>query len=60
MLYDMKDEQYERIKDSLPGKEGDSGRSAKDNRRFIAAVRKNRSTMESFTCRIWKIGRVGL
>ncbi|KLT23247.1 transposase [Wolbachia endosymbiont of Armadillidium vulgare str. wVulC] len=24
MLYDLKDEQWERIKDSLPGKEGDS------------------------------------
>jgi hypothetical protein len=47
MLYDMKDEQWERIKDSLPGKEGDSGRSEKDNRRFIAAVRKSRSTMKS-------------
>lgn len=38
MLYDVKDEQWERIKDSLPGKEGDRGRSAKDNRKFIAAV----------------------
>jgi len=38
MLYDLKNEQRERIKDSLPGKEGDSGRSAKDNRKFIAAV----------------------
>ncbi len=37
-MYDLKDEQWERIKDSLPGKEGDSGRSAKDNRKFIAAV----------------------
>jgi hypothetical protein len=52
MLHDMKDEPWERIKDSLPGKEGDSGRSAKDNIRFIAGVRKNRSTMEGFAYRI--------
>ena len=38
MLYDVKDEQWERIKDSLPGKEGDRGRSARDNRKFMAAV----------------------
>ncbi|VVC35030.1 Harbinger transposase-derived nuclease domain,Putative transposase IS4/IS5 family, partial [Cinara cedri] len=38
MLYDLKDKQWERIKESLPGKKGDSGRSAKDNRKFIAAV----------------------
>ncbi|GKS78253.1 hypothetical protein wHma_08260 [Wolbachia pipientis] len=38
MLYDLKDEQWERIKNSLPGKEGDRGRSAKDNRRFVAAI----------------------
>ncbi len=38
MLYDLKDEQWERIKDKLPGKEGDSGRRGKDNRKFVASV----------------------
>ncbi len=38
MLYDLKDEQCERIKDKLPGKEGDSGRRGKDNRKFVASV----------------------
>ena len=38
MLYDIKDDQWEVIKDSLPGKAGDRGRSGDDNRRFIAAV----------------------
>jgi transposase len=38
MLYDLRDDQWDVIKDSLPGKEGDSGRSAKDNRVFICAV----------------------
>jgi len=38
MLCNLKDEQWETIKDSSPGKEGVSGRSAKDNRKFIVAV----------------------
>lgn len=37
-MYDLRDDQWEAIKDSLPGKEGDSGRKAEDNRRFIRAV----------------------
>ncbi len=36
MLYGLQDNEWARIKDSLPGKE--SGRSAKDNRKFMAAV----------------------
>ena len=38
MLYDLRDDQWEIIKDSLPGKPGDRGRSGEDNRRFICAV----------------------
>jgi transposase len=34
----LRDDQWERIKDSLPGKAGDPGRSGKDNRRFIEGV----------------------
>ncbi len=33
----LRDDQWERIRDSLPGKEGDRGCTA-DNRRFIEAV----------------------
>lgn len=32
------DEQWERIKDLLPGKDSDSGVTARDNRRFAEAV----------------------
>lgn len=34
----LRDDQWEKIKDSLPGKAGDSGRTGFDNRRFIEAV----------------------
>lgn len=34
----LRDDQWERIKDALPGKEDDPGRTAKDNRDFINAV----------------------
>lgn len=35
----ISDEHWERIKDLLPGKEGDPGVTAKDNRLFVDAVR---------------------
>lgn len=34
----LRDEQWQVIKDVLPGKEGDKGRHATDNRKFIEAV----------------------
>ena len=34
----LKDEQWERIKDFLPGKAGDCGVTAVDNRQFVEAV----------------------
>lgn len=34
----LRDDQWERIKDLLPGKAGDRGVTAKDNRLFIEAV----------------------
>ena len=34
----LRDDQWDRIKDVLPGKEGDPGRTCADNRRFIEAV----------------------
>jgi len=34
----LREEQWERIKNILPGKKSDSGRTAKDNRGFIEAV----------------------
>lgn len=36
--HEITDEQWNRIKDFLPGKPGDPGRTAVDNRRFINAV----------------------
>jgi transposase len=36
--HEISDEHWTRIKDLLPGKPGDPGRSAKDNRLFINAV----------------------
>jgi transposase len=36
--HEITDEQWNRIKDFLPGKSGDPGRTAVDNRRFINAV----------------------
>lgn len=35
---ELTDAQWERIKDALPGKESDPGRTALDNRRFVEAV----------------------
>lgn len=34
----LRDDQYERVAAMLPGKPGDPGRSAKDNRLFVEAV----------------------
>jgi len=36
--YALRDEQWERIKDLLPGRQGTVGRPAKDNRRFVEGV----------------------
>jgi hypothetical protein len=36
--HEIKDEDWERIKDMLPGQPGDPGVTAKDNRLFINAV----------------------
>ena len=36
--YGLRDDQWERIKDLLPGKRGDAGATAHDNRRFVEAV----------------------
>jgi transposase len=36
--YGLHDDEWERIKDFLPGREGDVGVTAKDNRRFVEAV----------------------
>lgn len=36
--HEITDEQWNKIKDLLPGKPGDPGRTAEDNRRFINAV----------------------
>jgi transposase len=36
--YGLRDDQWERIKDLLPGKIGEVGVTARDNRRFVEAV----------------------
>jgi len=36
--YGLRDDQWDRIKDLLPGREGHVGGTAKDNRLFIEAV----------------------
>ena len=36
--YELSTEQWEKIKDLLPGKQGDRGRTAIDNRNFVNAV----------------------
>ena len=36
--YELSDAQWERIKDLLPGKAGDPGRTGKDNRLFVNGV----------------------
>ena len=36
--YALREDQWEKIRDLLPGKEGDVGVTAKDNRRFVEAV----------------------
>lgn len=36
--YELTDEQYEQVKELLPGKVGDPGRSGADNRQFLNGV----------------------
>ena len=36
--HELTDEQWERIRDRVPGKRGDPGRTGQDNRRFLNAV----------------------
>jgi transposase len=38
MHYALSDSQWDKIKDALPGKDSDPGRSGGDNRRFIEAI----------------------
>lgn len=37
-MFSLNDSQWNKIKDALPGKVGDPGRSGVDNRRFIEAI----------------------
>jgi transposase len=38
MIYDITEDEWRLIKDRLPGKAGDRGRHAQDNRAFLTAV----------------------
>ena len=55
--YALRDDQWERIKDLLPGRKETVGATAKDNRLFVEAVldraRSCRNTVERFTIKIW-------
>lgn len=37
-MYDLRADQWDKIKDLLPGQESDPGRTALDNRKFVSAV----------------------
>jgi len=54
--YSLKDEQWEKIKESLPGREGYVGGTAKNNRLFVEAViyrYRSRHSLERFTRAFW-------
>jgi putative transposase len=38
MRHQLRDDQWDRIKDLIPGKEGDPGRTGMDNRLFVESV----------------------
>jgi len=39
--HEISDEQWDKVKDLLPGKPGDPGRTARDNRSFLRAYPNN-------------------
>jgi transposase len=50
--YALRDDQWDRIKNLLPGREGYVGATAKDNRRFVEAVLyRYRAGIPCGTCR---------
>ncbi len=55
--YGLHDEPWERIKDLLPGKPGDVGVTAPDNRRFVEAVlhRYRRHPMARPAGALWRL-----
>jgi transposase len=57
--YALTDDQWERIKDLLPGRKGHVGVTAKDNRLFVEAVLyRYRAGIPAarLTCQIWRLG----
>jgi transposase len=53
----ISDAQWKRIEHLLPGKAGDPGRTAADNRLFVEAVLwVNRTIPWRFTQRVWSLG----
>ncbi len=52
MLYDLRDDQWEIIKDILPGKDGDRGRTGLDNHKGRDVGCKNRRAMEGAATRV--------
>ena len=51
----LRDDQWERIKDLLPGKATDCGVTAKDNRLFVEAVFQNRLSQFRPKQRLWRL-----
>jgi hypothetical protein len=56
--YALREDQWERIKDSLPGREETVGVSARDNRLFIEAVPlPRRHCLEGLARALWRLSR---
>jgi hypothetical protein len=53
--YGLRDDEWDRIKDSLPGRLGSEGRPAKDNRLFVEAVLYQRWLGETEQGAMWRI-----
>ena len=58
--YALQDDQWERLKDLLPGREGSVGVAAKDNRLFVEAVLYRypcRHSLARLARAIWRVSR---
>ncbi len=58
--YKLSSAQRDKIKDFLPGKESDPGRSAQDNRRFIEGelwIGENGCKWRSLPEEVWQLGQ---
>ena len=61
--YGLRDDQWDRIKDLLPGREGSVGVTAADNRLFVDAVLSDRFSVPTPTppsATVWRRGTTSL